>query len=97
MSLSDFESENIYSEVVKAVTSYILRRYWYPTNSESGYIERSWREGRKPDELVQEFVKQYGEAVEHRVQRTAEWVCPECYKHNLETVDYCVGCETRRR
>ena len=62
---SDYELEDIYYQVVKAVTSHILRRWWYPNNLERGYIERSWREGRKPDELVQEFVSKYGEAVEH--------------------------------
>ena len=61
---NDYELEDIYCEVVKAVTSYLLRRWWHPNNLERGYIERSWLEGRKPDELVQEFVKKYGEAVE---------------------------------
>jgi hypothetical protein len=29
-------------------------------------------------------------------KQTTEWVCQECYKRNLEAVDYCVNCETRR-
>jgi hypothetical protein len=27
-------------------------------------------------------------------ERTAEWVCPECYKDKPEAVDSCTGCET---
>jgi hypothetical protein len=61
---SDYELEDIYYDVVKALTSYILRRWWYPDNLERGYIERSYREGRNPRELVEEFVKKYSGAVE---------------------------------
>jgi hypothetical protein len=64
MNMSDQNLEHIYYECVKAVTSYILQRHWYPNNNERGYIERSWREGRAPDELVIEFVKQYGDLPE---------------------------------
>ena len=60
MSEKDWELENIYYECVKSVTSYILRCHWYPNNNERGYIQRSWRDGRKPDELVKEFVNKYG-------------------------------------
>ena len=61
MKFPDYKLQGIYENVVQAVTSYLLRRRWYPNNNERGYIERSYKEERKPDELVQEFVKQYGE------------------------------------
>jgi hypothetical protein len=65
MKFPAYELQGIYENLVQAVTSYLLRRRWYPNNNERGYIERSYKEGRKPDELVREFVSKYSEAVEH--------------------------------
>jgi len=83
----DYELEDIYADVVQALTSYILRRWWHPNNLERGYIERSWREGRNPRELVEEFVKKNSEAVElasppNGARGAVRWL--PCYRERNE-------------